>query len=90
MILAGFLGMSSKFTECTLGQLYRVVDPETGRVSGGPMRYLDAGLKEKGLGGLGKALAWIFALMCIGGSLGGGNMFQANSFAAITELVHFR
>ena len=88
MIIAGFLGMSSKFTECTLGQLYRVVDPETGRVSGGPMRYLDAGLKEKGMGGLGKALAWIFALMCIGGSLGGGNMFQANqSFAAITELV---
>jgi alanine or glycine:cation symporter, AGCS family len=88
MVIAGFLGMSSKFTECTLGQLYRVVDPETKRISGGPMRYLDLGLKEKGLPKLGKVLASIFAVMCIGGSLGGGNMFQANqSFVAISELL---
>jgi AGCS family alanine or glycine:cation symporter len=88
MVVAGFLGMSSKFAECTLGQMYRVVDPDTKRVSGGPMRYLSAGLKELGLGGLGKVLAGIFALMCIGGSLGGGNMFQANqSYAAVAEVV---
>ena len=87
MIIAGFLGMSSKFTECTLGQMYRTVD-EKGHVSGGPMRYLDAGLAEMGMPGLGKVLAIVFALMCIGGSLGGGNMFQANqSYAAVAEVV---
>ena len=87
MIVAGFLGMSSKFAECTLGQMYREVDDQ-GRVSGGPMRYLDKGLSEMGLGALGKPLAVIFAVMCIGGSLGGGNMFQANqSFAAVADVV---
>lgn len=77
MVVAGFLGMSSKFTECTLGQLYREVDPR-GNVSGGPMRYLDRGLRDLGLAWLGKPLAILFAVMCIGGSFGGGNMFQAN------------
>jgi AGCS family alanine or glycine:cation symporter len=88
MICAGFLGMSSKFVECTLGQLYRHVD-ENGVVSGGPMRYLKAGLEEKGLGAIGRPLSIIFAIMCIGGSLGGGNMFQANqAFAAVAEAVN--
>lgn len=77
MIVAGFLGMSSKFTECTLGQMYRHVD-EHGRVLGGPMRYLAEGLRTMGVAPLGKVLAVLFAIMCIGGSFGGGNMFQAN------------
>jgi AGCS family alanine or glycine:cation symporter len=77
LIVAGFVGMSSKFTEVTLGQMYRKVDAE-GVVSGGPMHYLRDGLDELGYGGLGKVLSVVFALMCIGGSLGGGNMFQAN------------
>ena len=81
MILAGLLGMASKFTECTLGVKYREVT-EDGTVHGGPMYYLSKGLKEKGLGGLGKVLAVFFAVMCIGGSFGGGNMFQANQAAA--------
>ena len=81
MILAGFLGMATKFTECTLGVKYREVT-EDGTVHGGPMYYLSKGLKEKGLGGLGKVLAIFFAIMCIGGSFGGGNMFQANQAAA--------
>lgn len=81
MILAGLLGMASKFTECTLGVKYREVT-EDGTVHGGPMYYLSKGLKEKGMGGLGKFLAIFFAIMCIGGSLGGGNMFQANQAAA--------
>ncbi|QEG20855.1 alanine/glycine:cation symporter family protein [Mariniblastus fucicola] len=75
MILVGLLGMSTKFTECTLGQMYRRED-KRGRVSGGPMRYLSAGLKEKGLGPLGSLLAVMFAILCIGGSFGGGNTFQ--------------
>lgn len=81
MIVAGLIGMASKFVECTLGVKYRDVD-EDGTVHGGPMYYLSKGLKEKGLGGLGKVLAIFFAIMCVGGSLGGGNMFQANQAAA--------
>lgn len=85
--VAGFLGMSSKFTECTLGQMYREKGPD-GTVSGGPMHYLDKGLAELGLGPLGKVLAILFALMCVGGSFGGGNMFQANqSFEALSAVV---
>ena len=82
MIVAGLLGMSSKFAECTLGVKYRDIGPD-GTVYGGPMYYLSKGLKEKGLGGLGKVLAIFFAIMCIGGSIGGGNMFQANQAAAL-------
>ncbi|MBO6808776.1 MULTISPECIES: alanine/glycine:cation symporter family protein [Thalassospira] len=77
MILAGLLGMASKFTECTLGVKYRN-EYEDGRVSGGPMYYLSKGLAEKGKPGLGKVLAVIFSICCIGGAVGGGNMFQAN------------
>jgi AGCS family alanine or glycine:cation symporter len=87
MIVAGFLGMSSKFAECTLGQLYRVTRAD-GHVSGGGMHYLRDGLAEIGFARLGKALSVIFALMCIGGSLGGGNMYQANqSFAQVAEAL---
>jgi AGCS family alanine or glycine:cation symporter len=81
MIVAGFLGMASKFAECTLGVKYRDVDAD-GTVYGGPMYYLTKGLKEKGAGGLGKVLAVLFAIFVVGGSFGGGNMFQANQAAA--------
>jgi AGCS family alanine or glycine:cation symporter len=77
MVLAGFFGMSAKFAECTLGQRYRQYRSD-GHVVGGPMIYLRRGLQELGMGRLGKALAGIFAVFCIGASLGGGNMFQAN------------
>ncbi len=76
MIVCGLLGMSSKFVECTLGVKYR--DIENGTVYGGPMYYLSKGFKDIGYGGVGKVLAVIFAIMCIGGSFGGGNVFQAN------------
>jgi len=77
MILAGFLGMSLKFCECTLGVKYRVINLD-GTVSGGPMHYLSKGLAEKGKATIGKILAVFFSICCIGGALGGGNMFQAN------------
>lgn len=80
MILAGFLGMASKFVECTLGVKYREVSSD-GTVHGGPMYYLSKGLKERGLGMLGRIFAIFFAIMCVGGSFGGGNMFQANQAA---------
>lgn len=77
MICAGILGMASKFTECTLGVKYRFINSE-GEVSGGPMYYLSRALALRGMTGLGKVLAAMFAILCIGGSFGGGNMFQAN------------
>ena len=89
MILAGFLGMSSKFTECTLGVKYRNELPD-GTVSGGPMYYLTKGMAEKGAGfaKFGKVLAVMFAIFCVGGSFGGGNMFQANqSFAQLVNVT---
>ena len=78
MILAGLLGMASKFTEVTLGVKYRDIKQPDGIVAGGPMRYLSKGLAEQGRAGLGKFLAVFFAICCVGGSIGGGNMFQAN------------
>jgi Na+/alanine symporter len=89
MMMTALFGMASKFTECTLGQMYRRVDKE-GNLSGGPMVYLRDGLadlnpkfKPAGVG-----LSVIFAILCIGASFGGGNMFQANqSFQAVTEIV---
>ncbi len=78
MILAGFLGMSTKFVECTLGVKFRHIHDD-GTVSGGPMYYLSEGLaQERGLGTLGRFLAIFFAVCAVGGSLGGGNLFQAN------------
>ena len=84
MIIAGFLGMASKFVECTLGVKYRDI-AEDGTVYGGPMYYLTKGLKSKGLGGLGKVLAVVFAIFVIGGSFGGGNMFQVNQAVQLFE-----
>lgn len=82
MIVCGLLGSASKFCECTLGVKYRTVLP-SGAISGGPMYYLRDAMAEKGLAGLGKVLAVGFALMCILGALGGGNMFQANQAHAM-------
>ncbi len=86
MILGGFLGMSSKFIECTLGVKYRKKDSD-GTVSGGPMYYLKYGLEKQGKSKLGKILALIFAILCIGSSLGGGNMYQSNQ--AFVQLKGF-
>lgn len=77
LIVAGFLGMSSKFVECTLGVKYRDIDKD-GVVSGGPMHYMRKGLERKNMKGLGRVLAGVFAFLVIGASFGGGNMFQAN------------
>jgi AGCS family alanine or glycine:cation symporter len=84
MIFAGIIGMASKFVECTLGVKYRTIN-EDGSVSGGPMYYLSKGLAKKNMVILGKFLATFFAILCIGGSFGGGNMFQANqAFAQLS------
>lgn len=86
MIVAGLLGMASKFVECTLGVKYRDIEAD-GTVYGGPMYYLTKGLKSKGLGGLGRILAVLFAIFVIGGSFGGGNMFQVNQAFQLVENI---
>ena len=80
MILCGLIGMSTKFVECTLGVKYRDVG-EDGTVYGGPMYYLTKGLRERGFARLGRFLAVVFALLCIGASFGGGNAAQSNQAA---------
>ncbi len=86
MIVAGLLGMASKFVECTLGVKYREIS-EDGTVYGGPMYYLKKGLKSKGFQSLGVLLSVWFAIMCIGGSFGGGNMFQVNQAFQLVENI---
>ncbi|MCA9722688.1 MAG: alanine:cation symporter family protein, partial [Gemmatimonadetes bacterium] len=89
MIIAGLIGMSAKFSECTLGQKYREVRSD-GHVMGGAMYYLSNGLGELGWGKLGRVLAVLFAVLCIGGSLGGGNTFQVSqSMGALQESMPF-
>jgi AGCS family alanine or glycine:cation symporter len=77
MIVAGFFGMTSKFTEVTLAQTYREIRPD-GRIMGGAMEYLSRGFAEKGMAGTGRALAVLFAVLCVGASFGGGNAFQVS------------
>lgn len=87
MILIAFFSMSAKFVSCTLGQLYRQVNPD-GSIDGGPMYYLEKGLGELGMGTLGKVLGILYAIFIIGGAFGGGNMFQANqSYALVGSLT---
>lgn len=86
MTLVGLLGMASKFVECTLAQKYRLIRAD-GTVAGGPMYYLSQGLATLGLAPWGRGLALAFALFCILGSIGGGNMFQASQgYGAIAHV----
>ncbi len=87
MVIAAMFGMVSKFTECTLGVKYRIQDA-AGAVRGGPMQYLHAGLTKHGLGGPGRVLAILFAILCVGGSFGGGNMFQVGqAYGALDSVL---
>ncbi len=77
LIVAGFLGMSTKFVECTLGVKYRNENPD-GSVSGGPMYYMRKGFEERGMGGFGRFVGAFYAIGIFIGALGIGNMFQSN------------
>jgi len=85
LILAGFLGMSTKFVECTLGVKYRK-EFEDGHVSGGPMYYLRQGFSDRGMEGFGKFMGTFYAIGIFIGALGIGNMFQSNQ--AYVQLNH--
>jgi len=64
-------------------------DPEDRKkISGGPMYYLRDALNNRGIPYLGTVLATLFAVACICGAIGGGNMFQANqSFAQVLNVT---
>ena len=89
MIVAGFLGMSLKFTEVTLSIQYREFLKD-GTVMGGAMEYLSKGLAKKGFNSFGKILAVVFAFLMIGGAIGGGNIFQVSqAYSAISHEVPY-
>ena len=82
MLVAAVFGMTAKFSSCTLSQMYRQTNRD-GSISGGPMYYIDIGLRQMGSGWatLGKVLAVMYALLVMGGAIGVGNMFQVNQTA---------
>ncbi|MGB3768965.1 MAG: alanine/glycine:cation symporter family protein [Phormidesmis sp.] len=87
LTVAGLCGMVSKFVECTLAVKYRRRLPD-GTILGGPMYYLNQGLAARGMKPFGQGLAILFSILCLGGALGGANMFQSNqAYAAISGLV---
>ncbi len=87
LIVAGLLGMSSKFVECTLGVVYRRENAD-GSVSGGPMYYLERGFAQLGWPRLGRGLGVFYAAGIVIGCLGIGNMFQSNqAFAQLVEVT---
>ena len=89
MIIMGFLGMTVKFTECTLAVMFRKTRSD-GKLMGGPMEYLSRGLAELNWPKAGKILAIVFSVLCIGGSFGGGVAFQVNqSLNAISISLPF-
>lgn len=69
MIIAGLLGMSTKFVECTLAVKYRQINPD-GSVSGGPMFYIKAAFDKCNLPLIGSILAIAFSVFVIFGSAG--------------------
>jgi len=82
IIVMGLIGMATKFAEVTLSLQYRKIDAD-GKVFGGPIQYLRDGLAEIGLRRLGLFLSYVFAIFCLGGAIGGGNMFQSNQTVKI-------
>ena len=77
LVVAGFLSMSTKLVECTLGVKYRKYNPD-GSVSGGPMYYLEHGFSRIGRPGLGKIIGRFYAILLVIGCFGIGSMFQSN------------
>ena len=88
MMIAGIFGMATKFAEATLGHKFRQVD-ENGKVTAGAFLYLKQGLSNAGMAKLGTILSFIFALFCLGGAFGAGNMFQSNQTVTILSSTFF-
>lgn len=86
MIVVGFLAMTVKFVECTLGVKYRVEHAD-GTVAGGPMIYLERGLQRRGFATLGKILAISYAIPALFSAL---TFFQINqAYEQVNAVVGF-
>ena len=86
MWVSAFFGMMTKFSENVLGIYYRKKNTD-GEWSGGPMYYLEHGLKNKKIiGKAAKPLAVIFAVFCVLASFGIGNMAQINSISSTMKV----
>lgn len=77
IILAGFLAMPIKMTECALGVMYRQTLKD-GSVAGGPMYFLEKGFKSLRLPRLGRFFGRFYALGILVCAFGIGGTFQAN------------
>ena len=77
MWIIALVGMATKFAEAVLSVKYRIVD-SNGEMAGGPMYFLERGLKQKWL-------AVSFAAFGAIAAFGIGNMVQANSVAHALE-----
>jgi len=77
IMFGAILGMALKFSEVSLSLKYRKFLPD-GSIAGGPMHFIAHGLTRRKLRWLGQPLAVIFAFLCIGGAITGGNMVQIN------------
>jgi len=75
MWVTAFLGMSTKFAECTLATTFRVTNDD-GSVSGGPMYYI-----ELGMGKAWRPMAFFFAACTSISAFGSGNASQAHTLA---------
>lgn len=86
MVVAGFLGMSTKFAEVTLAVKYRKLRAD-GTVTGGAMYYVQEALSRRGLPRIGKFLAGFFCVAAVGGSL---TIFQVNqAYAQFHDVTGF-
>lgn len=91
MWVTALFGMATKFNSCLFSQVYREIDPKTGKVKGGPMYYLSKGISDlyPSISWLGKLFAVIFCIFCILGSFGGGNLFQVNqAYESVSSTFH--
>lgn len=77
IMFGAILGMTLKFAEVSLSLKYRKILPD-GTIAGGPMHFIAHGLTRRKMRWLAQPLAVIFAYMCIGGGITGGNMIQIN------------
>lgn len=86
MILAGLLGMATKFAECTLGVKYREIN-EDGTVSGGPFKYLMVAYGRIH-GNVATFMTGVYAVAILFFGVAGGNMFQANqTYAQVARVA---
>ena len=82
MWVSAFFGMMTNFSEKVLGIYFRKKNAD-GEWAGGPMYYIEEGLKDKkGIKHIAKPLAVLFSIFCVLASFGIGNMTQVNSISS--------